>query len=203
MKLYYAPGACSLAIRFLLTEMAVSFEAVRLDLARGDQAAPDFLAVNPKGKVPALALDNGRALTEVGAIAWWIAENHPDRRLVPTDGIARAEAREVVDYCIGTLHMEGIRLVFSPSSAFHRGDSEAVREQGLETLRHGLDLLGVRYPGGGPLFGELSVADFVVTYILFCSSHLQVPLAPGLQAHWEMMARRPSIMTSLAAEGFA
>ena len=203
MKLYYAPGACSLAIRFLLTEVAAPFDAVTLDLARGDQAAPDYLAVNPKGRVPALALDNGRILTEAGAIAWWIAETYSDHQLAPSDPIARAAAREIVDYCIGTLHMEGIRLVFSPTSAFHRGDPEAVREQGLETLRHGLDLLGARYEGGGPLFGELSVADFVLAYVLFCASYLQMPLAPGLQAHWEMMAARSSITSSLAAEGLA
>ena len=203
MKLFYSPGACSLAARFLLHELDLPFADVKVDLASGEQESPPFLAVNPKGKVPALALDDGRTLTELGAITWWIAETRPARGLLPTDADGLTDVHQLIDYIVGTLHMEGVRLAFSPRSAFAAGDPEAVRAQGMATLARGLAVVAERCPDGAPLLGKLGVADFLLAYILFCATHLGLRLPPGLNKHWRMMSARASVTLSLKEEGFA
>ena len=82
MKLYYAPGACSIGIHVLLEEIGKPYEAERGQSAQGEQYKPPFTAVNPKSKVPTLARDDGSVLTEYPAIAYWLARNQPVRQPV-------------------------------------------------------------------------------------------------------------------------
>src|SRR5476649_788274 len=82
LKLFYAPNACSLASHIALAEAGAEFEAVRLDLKAGDQKKPDYLAVNPKGRVPALVTPRG-TLTENPVILGWIANMFADAHLKP------------------------------------------------------------------------------------------------------------------------
>ena len=85
MKLFHAPGACSDGIVLLLDIIGVPYEIHELDVRKGDQRQPDYLAINPKGKVPALLRDDGRLLTEFPAIAFWLARKFPEAELLPTD----------------------------------------------------------------------------------------------------------------------
>jgi glutathione S-transferase len=84
LKLFYAPGSCALASHIALEEAGAAYQAVRLDLRAGDQRKPEYLAVNPKGRVPALVTDRG-ILTENPAILAYIAQTHPAARLAPLD----------------------------------------------------------------------------------------------------------------------
>jgi glutathione S-transferase len=84
LKLFYAPGSCALASHIALEEAGAAYQAVRLDLRAGDQRTPEYLAVNPKGRVPALVTDRG-ILTENPAILAYIAQTHPAARLAPLD----------------------------------------------------------------------------------------------------------------------
>ena len=79
MKLYYAPGACSLGIHVLLEEIGKPYEAAPVNLREGAQYKPDFVAINPKSKVPTLERDDGSVLTEFPAIAYWLAAHQPGR----------------------------------------------------------------------------------------------------------------------------
>ena len=87
MKLYYTPGACSLSPHIVLREAGVDFELERVDLgAKTTEAGADFRAINPKGYVPALQLDDGQVLTEGAAIVQYVADSRPDARLAPPAG---------------------------------------------------------------------------------------------------------------------
>ena len=83
MKLYYAPGACSLGIHVLLEESGAPFEPTLLNLREGAQFKPEFTSINVKSKVPTLVRDDGSVLTEFTAIAYWIAAKYPAAKLMP------------------------------------------------------------------------------------------------------------------------
>ena len=103
LKLYYAPGACSLATHIALRETGELFDAQRLDFSKGDQRAPDYLAINPHGRVPALVTDDG-VVTEGPAILSYIAERYPEAKLNPGDAYSRAHVRQLLAFFSGTVH---------------------------------------------------------------------------------------------------
>ena len=84
LKLFYAPGSCALASHVALEEVGAEYEAVRVDLRANDQRKPEYLAINPKGRVPALVTDKG-VLTENPAILAFVAQSFPEARLAPLD----------------------------------------------------------------------------------------------------------------------
>src|SRR5438094_3152485 len=86
MKLYYSKGSCSLASHIVLEEVGATFETQRINLREGEQKKPEYLQINRKGKVPALALDGGEVLTENPAIMSFIADTYPDARLLAAPG---------------------------------------------------------------------------------------------------------------------
>lgn len=92
LKLFYSPGACSLASHVALEEAGAAFETQRVDLREGAQRGPDYLALNPKGKVPALATDKG-VLTENPAILGYVARSFPEAGLAPDDSFAWSEVQ--------------------------------------------------------------------------------------------------------------
>lgn len=104
MKLYFAPNTISIASVITLTEAGIEFEPVRLDFASGEQTKPEFHAINPKGRVPALVTETG-ILTETGAILEYIAEIAPQSGMMPTDLWSRAQMRSAMFYLASTMHV--------------------------------------------------------------------------------------------------
>ena len=104
IKLFYSPGSVSLASHIALEEAGAAYEAVKVDTAAGDQRKPEYLAINPKGRVPAVATGQG-ALTETLAILAWVAETHPQAGLLPSDPWARAQAHAFNSYLASTVHV--------------------------------------------------------------------------------------------------
>ena len=99
MKLYYSPGSCALASHIALAEAGASYEPVRVDFSSGEQQKPDYLAINPKGRVPSLITDDG-TLTETPAILLYIAQKYPEAGLAPLDNpFALARARSSIAIC--------------------------------------------------------------------------------------------------------
>jgi glutathione S-transferase len=106
MKLYYSPGACSLSPHIVLRELGLPFTLERVDMAtKKTSSGTDYLAVNAKGYVPALELDDGEVLTEGAAIIQYLADQKPDARLAPPSGsLPRARLQEHLNFLAAELH---------------------------------------------------------------------------------------------------
>jgi glutathione S-transferase len=205
MKLYFAPGACSLGIHVLLEEIGAPYEAVPVNLREGAQFKPDFTAVNPKSKVPTLARDDGTVLTEYPAIAIWLASSFPDARLLPGDADKLARALEYTDFAVATLHMQGFSRIFRPANyAPTESDHDAVKAKGEEIFSKGLAIFDTALDGKDYLLGDFSFADSALYYVCFWwAGRLGKTLPPNVAAHYARMNARPAVQRVLAAEGLA
>jgi len=204
VKLYYAPGACSLGIHVLLEEIGKPYETERAVLQAPPSERP-LTKVNPKSKVPTLIRDDGSVLTEFGAIATYLARTNPDKHLLPSDVEGEVRALETMDYCVGTVHMQGFARLFRPGNySPNEADQEAVKARGRELIEKGYELLDQRMNGRDYAVGPFSVADAALFYVEFWGAgRMGMQLPSALAAHYERMKARPAVATTLKAEGFA
>ena len=103
IKLYWASGTCALASHIALEESGATYETIKLNFSQGDQRKPEYLKVNPKGRVPALITERG-VVTETPAILAWIAQTHPQAKLAPADAFDFAAAQAFNSYLCSTVH---------------------------------------------------------------------------------------------------
>jgi glutathione S-transferase len=202
MKLYYAPGACSIGIHVLLEEIGKPYEAERVNLQQGEQYKAPFTTVNPKSKVPTLTKDDGSVLTEFPAIAYWLAKTNPFADLLPDDIDQQARALELMDYAVATIHMQGFGRQFrasnfTPSAA----DEESVKARGRELAEKGFAVLDKALEGKDYAVGKFSVADAAIFYVEFWSKRVGLTLPANCAAHLERMLARPSVQRTLQQEG--
>jgi glutathione S-transferase len=205
MKLFYAPGACSIGIHVMLEEIGAPYEAVAVNLREGAQFQPGFVAVNPKSKVPALERDDGSVLTEYPAIAFWLASRFPSAALMPSGTDAQARALEATDYCVATMHMQGFSRMFRPANfAPTETDHEAVKARGEEIFQKGLGVMDKALEGREWLAGTYSFADSALFYVSFWwSARLNKPLPANVAAHYARMNARPAVQRTMKAEGLS
>jgi len=205
MKLYYAPGVCSIGIHVLLEEIGKPYELELVSLREGAQFKPPFTGVSPKGKVPALERDDGSVLTEFPAIATWLARTNPDKALLPEDLEGQIRALEAMDYIVATIHMQGFSRIFRPGNyAPDEADHDKVKARGREILGKGLELLDSALEGRDYLAGSLSVADAALFYVEFwAAERLQIPLPANCAAHYQRMKARPAVQKVMVTHGFA
>jgi glutathione S-transferase len=205
MKLYFAPGACSLGIHVLLEEIGKPYETALVNLREGAQYKPDFTAINPKSKVPTLERDDGSVLTEFPAIAYWLAATNPQAKLLPGDVEGQARALEALDYAVATLHMQGFGRLFRPSGfAPSAADEEAVKARGKEILEKGFALMDKKLDGKDYVTGAFSIADAALFYVEFWAvGRFGMTLPPHVAAHYERMRARPAVASVMAQEGLA
>ena len=203
MKLYYAPGACSLAPHIALREAARNFDLERVDLASHRTASGrDFLEINPKGYVPVLELDppGGELLTEAQVILQYIADLAPESALIPPAGtFARYHAQEWLAFLSTELHKQ-----FGP--LFKPGTPQSVlttqRGKIADRLLYLGDVLGTR----GYLMGEhYTVCDaYLFVMLQWCAKFgIDLALWPNLDDYEIKLAERPAIQAALAAEGLS
>ena len=124
MKLYYAPGACSIGIHVMLEEIGAPYELVKTDLSLPPPQRT-VTAVNPKARVPTLVRDDGSVITEFPAIALWLARTFPKAALMPEDLEGEMRTVEALDYCVSTIHMQGFSRVFYARRAKTPEEGEA------------------------------------------------------------------------------
>jgi glutathione S-transferase len=198
MKLYMSPGACSLSPHIVLREAGLPFEAIKVDLGKKQFAAgDDFLAINPKGYVPALGLDDGQVLTEGAAIVQYLGDLKPESHLVPANGtMARYRLQEWLTFISSELHKQYSPL-FNPKS------SDEVKAAQKERI-HGRLLYVTKQLGDQPyLMGaQFTVADAYLYNILSWSGFVGVDLAalPVIAAYVERVKARPAVKAALEAE---
>lgn len=204
MKLYYAPGACSIGIHLLLEEIGKPYEAERVNLQQGEQYKPPFTGVNPKSKVPTLVRDDGSVLTEYPAIAYWLAKTNPFADLLPDDIDAQAKALELIDYAVATVHMQGFARQFrSGNFTPNAADEETVKARGREIAEKGFAVIDKALEGKEYAVGKFSIADSAIFYVEFWSKRVGVTLPANCAAHLERMLGRPAVKRVLQQEGLA
>ena len=193
--LYYGRGAASLAIHAALKEIGAPYELVEIDLEAGQQRSPEYLRINPQGKVPTLLID-GKPFTESAALMMILAERHPQSNLAPASGtLARAEWYELIVTMANNLG-NNFRLWFYPSDIGSTHEDSALRgaiQQRIEAMWATLD---ARLADNGPyLLGEtFSGADLMLTMYMRWSRNMPRPATawPALQKYADMMRARPS-----------
>jgi len=202
MKLYYLPGACSLASHIALREAGADFDLDKLDNASKKTAGgEDFLAINPKGYVPALALDSGDVLTEGAAILQYIADQHPETGLAPAAGtLARTRLQENLNFIAAELH-KAFTPLFNPASG------EAEKEAAKTRIGQKLDQIERQLADGRSyLLGEnFTVADAYLFTVANWTGHFGIALDPWpkLGAFMARVGERATVQQALKAEGLA
>lgn len=202
MKLYYMPGACSLASHIALREAGADFTLEKVDpKEKKTERGSDYRAINPKGYVPALALDDGEVLTEGAAILQFIADRNPNAALAPAAGtLARARLQEQLNYVAAELH-KAFSPLFNP--ALPDSERAAVKERIGQKLDFIETLLS---DGRSYLVGDrFSVADAYLFTVVNWTGHTGIDLErwPHLAAFQQRIAARDTVQAALKAEGLA
>jgi glutathione S-transferase len=207
VKLYYSPGACSLGIHVILEEIGKPYDLSLVALKDGAQHKPDFVAVNPKSKVPALDRGDGKVLTEFPVIAFWLAKSNPALGLIPTDLEGEARCLEMLDYVCGTIHPQGFTRQFRAANFTPREeDQPKVVEQGKQLATKYFDTLQKTWHGAGTwvLPTGYSVADAALFFVEYWATRRSgLTLPPALDAHLKAMLARPAVQRALTQEGLA
>ena len=204
MKLFYAPGACSIGIHVLLEEIGKPYETEAVNLREGAQFKPEFTAVNPKSKVPTLVRDDGSVLTEYPAIAYWLARVNPGLKLLPDDFDGQARCLELTDHAVSTIHMQGFSRLFRASNfSPNASDEEAVKARGAEIVAKGFASMDQALEGKQYLCGLYSIADTALFYTEFWTQRVGLTLPKNCAAHLERMLARPAVAATLKAEGLS
>jgi glutathione S-transferase len=184
LTLYFSPGSSSMATHIALHEVGVPFEAKLTALHEHKNRAPDYLAVNPEGKVPTLMID-GRPLTEVAATLWYLARRYPEANLLPQYGDIEGEARVIswMSFIASTIH--------------------PARRTGDDRWREVFVLANERLGANEWTVDHYSIADihlFRLYWRFVDTLHPPPATYPNLSAHYDRMMTRPAVKRTLEAE---
>jgi glutathione S-transferase len=199
MKLYYAPGACSLSPHIVAREAGIDLELQKVD-TQTKKMTPDgdFLAVNPKGYVPALQLDGGEVLTEGPAIVQYLADQKPASGLAPANGtLDRYRLQEMLGYINSEIHK-----TYGP--LFNPNVTPETRQDRIDYLKKRYGLIEKVLNGRDYLVGSrFTAADAYLFTVTNWSNFLKIDLAefPNLQAFQKRVAARPAVQAAMKAEG--
>ena len=200
MKLYYVPAACSLSVQIALHEAGISHEIEKVD-GRTKKTADggDYLAINPRGQVPALILDDGSLMTEGPAMVQYIADMKPERNLMPPAGtMARYRFLEWLNYLTSEVHQRFYPLFIFPN--FPEDVIAALKGDLVKRLAHVSEKLGdQRFL----MDEQFTVADGYLFTMLRWHAFVNVDLAPwpNLSAYSERVAARPAVQAAMRAAG--
>jgi glutathione S-transferase len=198
MKLYYSPGACSLSPHIALLEAGLPYDLVKVDLrAKKLENGDDFLKVNPKGQVPALALDSGELVTEGPVIVQMIADQVPAKNLAPArDSAERYKLLEWLNFITGELHKN-----FSP--LFQPAIPDDVKAFFKDRLMGKLKYIDGKLAGHDYLMGkQFTVADGYLFVMLAWADRMKFDLTglSNLLAYKDRVAARPKVQEALVKE---
>ncbi|MBO9433978.1 glutathione S-transferase family protein [Ruegeria sp. R13_0] len=201
MQLYYAPRTISVAVAIALEEAGLDYEAIRLDFADGEQTKPAYKQINPKGRVPALAVDGG-ILTETGALLDYIATIAPQAGLVPENPVMAARMREVMYYLASTMHVNHAHKMRAHRWADKKSSWKDMKDKVAQTMTASCKYISSNGLRGPFVLGEaFSLAD---AYLYVVCSWLEgdgvdVSAFHKILAFREAMEARPSVQAVHAA----
>ena len=199
MKLYFAPGACSLSPHIVLREASYEFELEQVDnKAKKTKSGQDYLTINSKGQVPVLELDNGERITEVPAIVQYLADQKPASGLAPANGtMERVRLQEWLNFTTSELH-KTYGLFFRPTTP---ADFKVISKEHLGTRLNWLEtqLAGKQYVTGN----KFTIADAYLFTVLRWSPFASISLDkwPNIKAYVDRVTARPKVQEAMKEEG--
>lgn len=198
MKLYYSPGACSLSPHIVAREAGIDVQLVKVDLkTKRTEDGADFFAINPKGYVPTLVLDDGQVLTEGATIVQYLVDQKPGSGLAPANGtLARYRLMEMLGYINSEIHK-------SYSPLFSADTPAATRQERKDYLRKRYTLLDGILAKQPWLVGEhFTPADAYLFTVTNWAGHVDLDLSgfPAITAFQKRVAERPAVKAALHAE---
>lgn len=201
MRLYFAPGACSLSPHIVLREAGLDFDLEQVDLkTKRTKSGADYTEVNPKGYVPALQLDDGQVLTEGPAVVQYIADRKPDSGLAPAAGtIDRYHLQGWLNFISTELH-KSFTPLFKPNTP------EEYKTITRENLANRFGYLDRHLAGKQYLLNDrFTVADAYAFTVTRWTQPFKIDLAPwpNLAAYMKRITERPKVQDALKAEGLA
>lgn len=199
MKLYYQPGACSLSPHIILREAGLDFSMIKVDLkTKKMENGDDFFAINPKGQIPTLLLDNNELLTEGAVIVQYIADQKPDKKLIaPAGTMERYHQLEWISHLSSEIH-KGFSPLFFP------GTPENYRPVAINNLLRRFKYIDKVLAEQPYIAGEhFTVADAYLFTLSNWAPLVQLDLSDlvHLKAYQKKIAERPSVHDALKAEG--
>jgi glutathione S-transferase len=199
MKLYFAPGACSLSPHIVMREAGLNFELEQVNnQEKKTKSGKDFWSINPKGQVPVLELDNGEKLTEGPIVVQYLADQKPGSGLLPAVGsMERYRVQEWLNFITSELH-KSFGPIFRPTTP------EEFKKISKENLGKRFDYLDKHLAGSQYLMGDkFTVADAYLFTVLRWTARIQMDLAnwPNLKAYVDRVAARPKVQEAMKAEG--
>jgi glutathione S-transferase len=199
MKLYFAPGACSLSPHIVLEEAGIAAETEQVNnQEKKTKSGTDYWTINPKGQVPALQLDSGEMLTEGPVIVQYLADQKPGSGLVPPAGsIERYRVQEWLNFITSELH-KSFGPIFRPTTP------DAYKTISKENLGKRFDWLDKQLAGKQYLMGDkFTVADAYLFTVLRWTARIQIDLGkwPNLKAYVDRVEARPKVQAAMKAEG--
>jgi len=204
LKLYFSPQSCALASHIALEEAGADYQAVRVDLANGEQRQSDYLKINPKGRVPALVTDRG-ILTETPAILFYVAQTHPKVQLAALDDpfeIGRLQA--FISYLCSTVHVAHAHRIRGYRWADDEASFADMRRKVPQTVGECFQLIEREMFTGPWVMGErFSIADpYLYTLTTWLESDgIDPSRFPKIADHRQRMSARPAVAKILSAHG--
>jgi len=202
LRLYYAPGTCALAPHIALVEAHAHYETVRLDLKTEDQREPDYLKINPKGRVPALLTEQG-VLTETPAILTYIAQTHPAAQLAPGDPYLLGKVQAFNSYLCATVHVARGHRVAGRRWSDDPVALEAMQRKVPQTVGECYALIERTMFAGPWVMGDAySICDpylFTLTHGL-AADGVDIDDTPRIAEHFRRMGERPAVQQAIAEE---
>src|SRR5712671_4336795 len=202
LKLYYAPGTCALASHIALEEAGAAYTAERVDFKNSQQTSPDYLAINPKGRVPALVTDRG-VLTETPSILAFIAQSAPSAKLMPEDAFAFAQAQSFNSYLCSTVHVAHAHKGRGYRWATDESSFADMKRKVPQTVGACFALIERDMLKGPWVMGEqYTVCDpYLFTLALWLEGDsVDLAALPKVADHRKRMSERPAVKKVLAEE---
>ncbi len=201
MKLYYFPGACSLACHIALRETGLAFDIEKVDgKSKKTASGADYLAINPKGYVPTLTLDNGQSLTEAAVILQYVADQKTAAKLAPAAGTPeRYRMLEWLNFIATEIHRN-----HTPLFKFAEKLPDASKQVFKDDLASRFDWLAKELQGKQYLMGDMfTIADIYLFTVLNWPRYVGIDIGrwPAIKDYWKRVGARPAVQAALKAEG--
>jgi len=199
MKLYFAPGACSLSPHIVLREAGYNFELEQVNnQEKKTKSGKDYWGINAKGQVPVLELDNGERITEGPVVVQYLADQKPSSGLAPANGtMERVRVQEWLNFITSEIH-KSFGPIFRPTTP------DAFKEISKENLGKRFDWIDKQLAGKQYLTGDkFTVADAYLFTVLRWTTRVNIDLAkwPNLKAYFDRVGARPKVQEAMKAEG--